>query len=143
MNNPIPHYGGPAAELSRAPDDFDFLQWLKNQTLPMELAPARLLRLRNWLEGQGFRAVKIVYRAQLNKFRLVMNRGVAQGCSTDEEVDNLLKRAAQECGAEAEAVIGLAMHDDQILGSLSLRQSQDRTEPPEGFEMNLPGERKP
>jgi hypothetical protein len=38
-------------------DDFDLEGWIKTETWPMELAPARLLRLTEWLEAQGFTGV--------------------------------------------------------------------------------------
>jgi hypothetical protein len=116
VHGPVAGLAGPRGN----PDDFDFEGWLENATLPMQLAPARVVRLKDWLEAQGFAAVEIRYKAKADKFRVIMERGAAHCCSNDDDVEGWLHRAAVACGSEADQLIGLLTADGKVLGSFKL-----------------------
>lgn len=124
MNNPNAVHGlvdDLASEPQRDTDDFDYEEWFKDQTLPMQLGSAREVSLKRWFEAHGFVAVQIKYRPKVDKFRVVMQRGHARCCNSDDQVEDWLLRAASACGSESEQLIGLATQDGRIAGSFKLR----------------------
>jgi hypothetical protein len=120
MNSPNAFHGrvdGLGSESRCDQDDFDFEEWLKNQTLPMELGPARAVRLRRWLKSRGFTGVQVEYRAKPDDFRITMRCGTAR-CKNHGQAETWLRRAAEECGAEPKLVIAIFTEDGQIRGAL-------------------------
>jgi len=110
----------PLATAAAAPAvsfDYDFEEWYTKQTFPVELAPARLARLKPWFTGHGFRVVEIKYVYEADRFRLTMYPGVAVACQNDEQVEVWLRRAADECNVLPTELIGLRTQDGTIVGS--------------------------
>jgi hypothetical protein len=104
----------------RDEDDFDFESWIQSVTLPMELAPLRLVCLKDWLVDQGFTDVQIKYQPQVDKFRVVMRLGSVQACKDDNDAEDLLRLAGNACSAEVSQVIALVSDNGFVLGTFRL-----------------------
>src|SRR5208282_4517144 len=100
-----------SAAAPAVPGNFDAEDWVAGRTFPVELAPARLVRLKEWFTAHGFRVTEIKYVYEANRFRVTMQPGVAVACQDDEQVEGWLRRAADECDVLPTELIGLRTQD--------------------------------